>query len=540
MKLKKLMITSLVSASMLGVGCTNGNRSSSSSNSSEIENSAMILNAGDEKKLDMVIFDDGVTDEIISSLVGKGADLIVGGLKTYGMRVAINLLKECGLDFRDITTKTLEAIQNQIAALETRIKAMAQRQEQIHSESILSPILKEIKETRNNYFSYIKGFDNLIKLEEENTLSEPEIESRRKQFYDDSISKLTINGNPFATFVSNLADWILMPNGSAPSNSIFDYYDNTLGVYDVWSTISIRSIREFIAYLDATLVTCANFAKYQLYYMAEGKGEETRLSYADMIDTMAGKVNAVNELFKAKIDSLKPLEDKRDAGINVYMATGKEYSRRMATLTYDVNQKTENDSRQGLLTGLHTYSDGTTKESSWRYAFEYVPDQNFVAQVAGDFKTYAGAFCSAEYTINDYLKYAGFYANNEELFNNAIGLYNANMYVDGHDFLNEDYDYTATYYDQRGEYTRKKIYDVDSYHNWNFDVDSTSFEQCDDSYYLCFATPKDDKQVLDGTYQKIYMKDVKYTVSNRLYYNLKEEDVSMTNYKGEWYLHDSW
>lgn len=550
MKFKKLLLSTLISSSMFAVGCsTNKNTTTPTTETSENtsyedsdSNSALTAQFYTEegyKRLSAEPSDDMV-DTIIDSLISKGTDLITDGIQTYGKSIVLNLLKECGFDFRDATTKTLEKIQQQLNVIENKINAMTQRQEQIHAETILGDLLKVVNETQNDYSTYVvDGLGYLANLENDETKSEEDIEAERKEYYTNTIADLTINGKPIATYVSNLADYILIPNQADQSKSIFDYYDNTIGAYDVWSTLKIKNTRTFMAYIDSVLVTCANLAKFQIYYKALGMDQATIKTYESMVHTMVTKVNAVNAFFKAKLDSLKELEDKRDNGINIYMSTGKEYSTRMATLTFDTNDGVDTtDSRQALLMDVYSNSDGS-RGDSYKYALELVPDQTFVASVANDFKTYANAFCVSTYTIKDYLTYAGFHAANQDLFDKSIGLYNANIYADGHGFMSQDYEYTATYYNDRGEYTRKAIYEVDSYHNWLQEVTRTVFTQYDDSYYLCFATPDGDKQKLDGKYERVYMKDTQSTVNKKLYYNYNFYTANKLNNSG-WYLHDCW
>ena len=544
MKKKKLLLTALVPATLFGVASCNSNNASSSTD----ENSTSETSSFDDKTFTFTSEGytrlaaepgDEIVNSIIDSLISKGGELITGGIQTYAKSIVLNLLKECGFDFRDATTKTLEKIQEQLTVIEKKVDAMAAKQEQYQAEKILGDLLKAVGVANNNYVGYVVDGLGDIANYENSDMSEDEVEERRKIYYDNTVSNLIINGNPFVTYVSDLADYILLPNPADRSKSVFDYYVSTIGVYDTWSTLYLKNVKNFMAYLDSTLVTCANLAKFQMYYKALGMDSTTIKVYSGMMDAMAAKVNAVNALFKAKLDSLKELEDKKDAGINIYMSTGKEYSTRMATLTYNVNDNDGNgDSRQGLLMDYYYYSDGT-RGDAYKFAMEYVPDQDFVAKVASDFKTYAGAFCVSTYTIKDYLKYAGFYASNSDLFNKAIGLYNANMYADGAGFLNQDYTYSATYYNDAGEYTRKPIYQVDSYHNWNFDVTRTVFTQLDDSYYLCFATPDGDKQKLDGQDKDVYMKDVMSTVVDKVFYKKYFYDITEANKTG-WYLHDCW
>lgn len=536
MKKKKLLLAALTPTMVFGIAaCSNKQIDDSASKAAIIDNSASIEEA---PRLSAEPEDEMIT-EIVESLISKGADLITGGIKTYAKTVVLNLLKECGFDFRDATTKTLEKIQNQLNAIEVKMDVMAKRQDQIHSEDVLGGILKTVNETNNNYGCFVSsGLGYLAELENDPNMKEETIEAARLSYYHNSVENLLISGLPVATFVSNLADYILLPNGADPAKNIFDYYENTLGVYDTWSILKIKNMRNFMAYIDSVLVSAANLAKFQTYYKTLGMDAATIKTQEAIINAMATKVNNVNALFKAQLDALKVLEEKRDAGINIYMATNKEYSTRMATLTFDVNEKDGDDSRQGLLMDYYCYSDGR-RGNAYKFAMEYVPDQDFNGKLANDFKTYAGSFCTSDYTIKDYLKYAGFYAKNEELFDKSIGIYNANMYADGMGFLNDDYEYTATYFNEKGVYSRKAIWKVDSYHNWNCVVTRTEFSQRDDSYYLCFATPDGDQQKLDGTYQSVFMADVMSTVVDKVFFRKYDVDIRNTNKTG-WVLHDCW
>ncbi len=551
MKKKKLLLTALVPATLFGMAsCGNNNTSSDTtenSNTSEYKeedtsfDNSFLLTSGGNRRLSAEPFIDDATQQIIDALISKGGDLITGGITTYGKTVVINLLKECGIDFRDATAKTLDKIQEQLGAIQEKITALAEQENQHHSEEILNPVLKLVKKG-SHYSTYfvVNGLCDLVELETDSTLTEDQVEAARKQYYTDAISKLFIDGKPFADFVTEIAEAVLTPNGADLSKDIFYYYDETLGVYDTWSTLKIQNIQNFAAYIDSVLVSCANIAKFQMYYYTQDMGDIAKKSYAKMIDTMATSINAVNEKFKKTLDSLQPLIEKRDKGIVTYMKSGKDYSRRMATLTYDINDKVgDNDSRQGLIKDFHQYEDGR-RGNLLRYALQYVPDTTFVAQVAADFKTYSQAFYTPDYTLIDYLKYAGFYAVNQDLFDKSLGLYNANMYADGYGWYGEDYDYCGTYYDTHGDYKRKVNYRVASYHNWNGNPVRTRLDNVDaGNYYLCFATPSGDKQVLDGKYSLVYMKDELYTVQKASFFDEYYDDVYDNNKTG-WYLHDCW
>ncbi len=540
MKKTKLLLAALVPATVLGMASCANNQSDTSSSTSYSDgfDSSFALTDEGVHRLTAEPQDDAAAD-IIDTLISKGGDLITGGIKTYGTKVVLNLLLECGIDFRDATTKTLEKIQQQLGAIEAKITALAAQETRYHAEEILNPVLATAKEACHyNTTFVVEGLGLLANLENDETVTEAEVEVERKRYYDDAVSKLFINGKPFADFVTNFAEAILTPNLSDGSKDIFYYYGETLGVYDVWSTLKIRNMTNFMAYLDSTLVCCADLAKYQMYYYTQGMGAAAIAAYESMINDMAKAVNLVNLKFKNTIESLQPLQEKKDAGVLTYMPTGKDYSSRMATLTYNLDDKEGDDSRQALIMDFHQNSDGSRGDMI-REALQYVPDQDFVGRVAEDFKTYSKAFYTPDYTIQDYLKYAGFYAKNQDLFDNSLGLYNANMYADGHGFMNEDYDYSATYFNKSGEYSRHTVYKVDSYHNWTAAVTRTTLANPVKGYLLCFATPDGEKQKLDGEYSRVYMKDIKYTVQKAAFYDMYYYDAMKKNTSG-WYLHDCW
>ena len=53
-----------------------------------------------------------LVNTFVNMIIEKGGEAITGGISVYAKTVVLNLLKECGLDFRDATTKSLEQIKN--------------------------------------------------------------------------------------------------------------------------------------------------------------------------------------------------------------------------------------------------------------------------------------------------------------------------------------------------------------------------------------------------------------------------------------------
>lgn len=553
MKKNKLFTTGIAALSLFGAVSCGGTKSNPTEaaiiNEQEKEAATIDETEGNGIRFDSYnrkgyltgIEDDDFILDIFNSLISKGSDLIVGGIQTYSKTVIINLLKECGFDFRDATTKTLEKMTHQLNVIAAKIDALAEQEDQHYSQSVLCKVLEKIKRGQEYAEAYVAGgLGTLIDMENDPTKTEEEIEEKRKTYYKNTVSKLNFDGKPFASFVKEMAEDVLLPNLADLSSDIFTYYNKTLGVYNTWSTFTIDNTCKFMAQILETIVACTNLAKFQIYYLTLGKDEATIKTYETIITGMVTAVNTLNEKFKNYVSQvLQPMIDKRKQGINVYMSTNKEYSFRMATLTFNLDDKVDDDTRCALYMDYYTREDGGWGQNDSR-VLEYTPDKSFIASVAKDYRTFANAFYDPNYTIRDYLKSAGFYANNQDLFDKSVGLYNANGYSDGHGLNYDDKDITATYYNLNGEYTRNLVYKVDAYHNWNLDVRDTVLHNCDSNYYLCFATMKDGKQVLDGTYEKLYIGDVKYTLNKALPYKKYAYDAITANRNHTWYLHDCW
>ena len=466
-----------------------------------------------------------LVNTFVNMIIEKGGEAITGGISVYAKTVVLNLLKECGLDFRDATTKSLEQIKNQLNIIETKVTAIAKKQETIHSEDILNNVLNPFAVANIRYMTYVsKSLAYLAALENDDTLTEEEIEKERIETYHTGIDKLLFDGATFATYVTTLAGYVLEPNKADPRKDIFYYYDNTMGEYDKWENQNYQNTKNFIAYLDGTLILLSNLAKFQMYYLSQNASEAMKRAYTDQIQEMANAVNAVNKLCADKLETkFKYTQCNIDNGLNVYKKTNEVYLTNMVPLTYNLNEKGW-DSRQKLV--IDYYND-TGKRGLLQVAYCYQPNQDIIRNVANDFKEFAGDYCTSSYTIQDYLKNAGFSAKHIDLFDKAEGLFMGDMYVNNHGFFYDDHDYSFSYIDKWGNQTRRNAYEVVSYHTWYGAVNRTELRANDTDYYLCF-TRRTDWRVdgyLDGTYKKVYMDDVQFTVNNAVYYRCNYMDL---------------
>lgn len=521
MKLKKPLLSMLLGASALGVvGCRNVEASSSSDNTfiaGETLHAARFNELG-ASKLSEEPTDQSLVDDFISTIISKGGEAIMGGISTYAKYIALNLLKECGLDLRDATTKTLERMQAQLNIIENKVDTIATKQEQYHSEDVLSKVLELYCGANWKYVNYVTGsLTYLTNVECDETISEEDAEKERLRVYNDGVKDLLVDGAPLATYVTFLAQRALQPNTTDATKNIFYYYDHTMGLHDKWTVQYYKNVKNFIAYIDSVLILLSNLAKFQIYYKAKEVGEGMRQTYELMMNDMAKAVNQVNSLFAAKLEEIDYIrQDWKFWGLNKYIATGKYYHTRMAALTYDLDDREWNDSRQGLMLG---YINSYGKQGNLQVAYAYQPNNDIVKAVSEDFKAFSGDFCSPSYTIKDYLAAAGFWCKNQDLFNKAAGLFAGNMYVDKYGFMNDDKDYSAAYYDNYGNYKRTAAYSVATYHTWYGGMDHTEFRANDKNYYLCFGVRNGYELLLDGSYQRTYMDDLNHTVAKAVYFH---------------------
>lgn len=483
--------------------------------------------------------DQSMIDSFINMIVEKGGEAITGGISVYAKYVVLNLLKECGLDLRDATTKTLEQIQGQLHIIEQKVDAIVAKQEEYHSQDILNNVLDPIRTANTRYMRYITGdMAYLAGLEQEGTMSEEEIEAERIQSFHDGIDKILFDGAPLATHVTVLASQVLQPNQADPRKDIFYYYDQTMGLYDKWDVQYYRNVKNFIAYLDGTLILLSDLAKFQIYYLAKDASAGMKKTYSQQIDDMAKAVNLVNESFANKLESMDSILYNLDRGFNRYRPTGNYYGTRMCTLTYNLNDKGWGDSRQALL--LDYYNDYGHR-GLHQISYCYQPNQAIVESVANDFREFAGDYCTSAYTMQAYLTNAGFWAKNADLWDKANGLFIGDMYVDKYGFMHDDKDYSFRYYDKWGVHRRSNAYSVATYHTWYGGVKSTEFRGNDENYYLCFTSYdwNNYRWNLDGAYKEVYMDDLLFTVNEAVYYKVDYKEF-LSGKPGPIRVHDWW
>lgn len=476
---------------------------------------------------------------IVNKIITDGPSLITGAVTTYAKNMVINILNDYGIDFRDASIKYLERIENSLAEIKEKLNAIEKKQDIYQAQTILNNGLYKMF-TEINFTIKDKVYGSLWELatlELEDKLSEEELEARRyevyKALFKDYSFQANANGlgleSTLVTYATQVAAAILTPNQADTSKDIFYYYDLTLGQNDKWVGQQIKNRRAYIAYCTNMLLATVNLAEFDMHYRYEEK-PAARATYDKELETMAQYVNAVGTKFQAELKRLDELEKKmKEDHITTYLPTNVEYSTRMATLTYNLNDKEGDQSRQSLLrasTLCNNYRDG---------GMAYHPDQNLIKNVVNDYKTYVGTYHLEDYTMNNYLKDAGFYANNEDLFDNAAGIFYGDLKVNGMGLFNHDTELTSAYYNNEGNYTTHPIYKVNCYHNWIGCINRVELVEKDFDYYLCFIDR--DQTRLVGDFEIAYFDRETNIISRNLFYT---DSIGQTCVTRNFFVQDCW
>lgn len=477
------------------------------------------------------------TKYILDKIITDGPSLITGAVTTYAKNMVINILKDYGIDFRDASIKYLERIENSLEEIKEKLNAIEKKQDIYQAQSILNNGLYKMF-TEINFTIKDKVYGSLWELatlELEDKLSEEELEARRYEVYKALLKDYSLQANTLGLentlvgYASTVADAILRPNQADPSKDIFYYYDLTLGQNDKWVGQQIKNRRAYIAYCTNMLLATVNLAEFDMHYRYEEK-PAARATYDRELQTMADYVNAVGTKFQAELKRLDELEKKmKDDHITSYLPTNTEYSTRMATLTYNLNDREGDQSRQSLLRA-------NKLGSSYRDSgMAYHPDQNLINNVVNDYKTYVGTYHLEDYSINKYLKDAGFYANNEDLFDSAAGIFYGDLKVNSMGLFYHDTELTSAYYNKEGNYVSTPIYKVNCYHNWLGAVTRSELVEKNFDYYLCFI--RSDQKRLVGNFQASYFDRLTTDISRSLFYT---DDIGYFVGYSDFFVQDCW
>lgn len=446
----------------------------------------------------------GATNVFLNFLKEKGPDIITNtiGCAAGGLvkNLATNLLLECGIDLRDGNAAVLDNINKEVQEIKEKLNVVEKKVDQYHAEDIINHVYDYIHFINNNLEPMVTGgLYTLVNEEKAGKLNDKQMEDARVKFYEENLKNKTYkNNNLLATYVTEFAQTITKPNNANNTEGLFHYYALTLGKYDKWTHQEYLNRRNFIAYLDTTLLVATNMARYDLIYRAKNVDEATLNTYKKYLDNLVKAVKDVNQMFKKELTRLDNIENDRiKKHVMTYIPTGNKYANRVATLTPNLEDKT---GRNALV---------AKGDPHYKFDFVYQPDLNLVDKVNKDYVEYKKAFKENDntYTINKYLKEAGFYANDEKTFENAAGLYRGELYQNRCGLYNHDTELSIAYYNKLGEKKRKDVYKVNVFHDWFGNAKDYRIDNLDNDYYICFI--KEGEKELVGNYVSAYYDNVK-------------------------------
>jgi division protein CdvB (Snf7/Vps24/ESCRT-III family) len=435
----------------------------------------------------------------------------------FGKKFIINTLYDYGIiDLRDQTLKAIDEIKNELKVINTKIDNIDKKMDIQNAEKYVNDVI-ECEQYVDKLKPFFNQLGDIIKTEEDiKTDADAEkADQQRKKLFNGLNN--TITDGLIATNVIDFAKAIKTPNPAddTAEGNLFHYYDLTLGKHNKWTYQEYTNKRAFINELAANLLIGTTIAKIDLYYKEQQADEIMKGVYEDYAKDLNAAVKKANEIFQTELIRLDKIEQRRqDEHIETYLPTGKEYKNRLATLTFDLNCKDGNQAFIVANDGLYMGED--------KPEYVYNPNQNFVKTINEDFKAYKNAYEGEDYTINDYLKDAGFYAYKDELFDKAAGLYYGNLYHDRCDYLDHDTVISATYFDQNGDYQRKNIYRVNVFHDWMGNPSECRIDNLDNNYYFCFVenNAKGQEQLV-GNYETNYFNNTwEFKLIKKVFYHV--------------------
>lgn len=465
---------------------------------------------------------------ILKGIVTGGASLAADILTDYAKDLVVNFLNDyAGIDLgaEEDYTEQFEEIKGELAEIKQIVSSMAAKQDTNQAALIMNPVFKKIQKVEEEFFPMINAFTSFANDEESSDYNAQRLDEEKYQYYKETLENYNAaDSNSIVNYVTNLAKDILTPNPSNPSLDIFYYYDLTIGSEDKWSTLYVKHLSEFIAYLSTILSSASTVAKFDTFYRIKDKSVATQNTYKEYIKTMANAINAVNKKLASKVEELYKYDDTyQNDGFIIYRPTNKMYASRVATLTFDSNGTSRRALIQDIDESTHNFQSFGGNYYDCYYAYD--ADHTFIENVQKDYLSYVDYYKKTDFTIIDYLQEIGFYANNDALFRRAAGLYYGDFEIEqtGITYIGQLHDFNTytTIINNRGETEKITVTKVATYHYWSGDIKESTLSRVNTDYFICFAVPKDpdeaddiDEIYLDGTYKRINKNSTLDSVAN--------------------------
>ncbi len=499
MKLTKLLSISFLTAAfaascfVAGIKAQRGEENVSPSVSLKTKNVIMAVKGATGAKEST---QESLFPSILEGIACGGTQMLTKAITAGAQYIVTDILRDYGIDMRDASIRYLEKIDGEIKEVKAKIDALSANADKYNAERSLDNLYSYVEVASADVMSQVKGgLWTLATLEQDKSKDAKYVEAQRKEFYETSLKNFTAKGSNIADFVTHFANSITRPVDSAPTNDVFHYYQLTNGQFDKWSTQSYTNRRNFIAYLDSLLLTSANLAIFDNHYRSLGASDAVKATNDSRFNGMVTAVNNANAVFKAELKRLDEYEALRKKGEIIYLPTGQHYSTKMATYTFNHEDKENAKLLQGVeKVSTDVFHKGNKNLQS--YLMAYQANHDMVNSVVKDYTNYVEAFGLKDYTINQYLKDVGFSSERQDLFDKAAGLYYGELNLPSSGYLNDDVSVKARYYDRYGKSQNKTQFFVEAHHRF-LKGPSYNVNFFDKDYYLCFV--KADK-TLDGQY----------------------------------------
>ena len=463
------------------------------------DNPTVLINRSNELKLGNKFSldeEDKFIPAVLDSVSSLGCQMICAATYVGAKYLVTSILKNYGVDIGEVSLQYLERIEGEIKEIQNQLNVISSNMDQYNAEDNLKNLYSYVNYASVDIMNEVKGgLFKLASMESDKNNSDEYLEQQKKNYYNTSLKDFKIEGTNIANFTTRFANTILTPVKSCPTNDLFHYYQLTNGKFDKWSTQSYKNRRNYIAYLDTLLLSCANLAIFDYQYRSEGMDEASKASNDQRISNMITAVNDVNGMFQKELQRLDGYKELQNKGELIYLPTGKHFSSKMATLTFNHDDV----ERQLLLKGVEQESNNLftgRKKNLLSYMLTYQTTHKMVNDVVEDYKNYIKAYGLKDYTINQYLKDIGFSADRQDLFDKANGLYYGEVNIAYSGYLGDDLSIKAKFYDRNGDFQNKTQFFVSCKHKFMI-ADEYVVDYSDQDYYLCFQNTD---FTLDGEY----------------------------------------
>ncbi len=515
MKMKKLLVG--LSAFTMLAGCSSKTTSNNSS-STNLVKVDMSVNNPPTKLLGASTTTEEL-DWLSKAILEKGMDFMKSGissLATYAFKTAC---MEMGIDVRDATTKKIDQIIQQLNEMAAQIQKgfedITKKAQQIQDNDCMKGVLAKLNDVRSPIVGEMKTLEDIAIKEENPDYDKDFLAGEKERFilgFKEKLNFYTLSNQLWHT-AELLAENLVRPNATKPSQTLMDLYDNTLGVNEVWDYQGYAPRMRFVQECTFLVNSLALLAKIDIAYKISllPEGDSNIEGYKQNIKDMCAAVNEFNGMFQKELEKLEAIKERHDDNEKptmshlkrsfdsegfVHITTDFTVSAYLATITLDdvVWTNTVDD----------FYND------SYSHCFKsFSSNETFYQMIYSDYDFYVNNYQVEDgYNFKYYLRDLGFRVpeSRQNDFDEAIGIYKdiECRTKDRGIFRGNDYYEAYRYYDLNGKLCSNDFCRVGEtfWHNFD-DVDVNN----DNISKKMIAFVNEDNEHLLG--------DVRWTIGHR-------------------------